>query len=364
MENLPPFIPGIELNRLFYQQVIRALLDKHYPGLAYAAGIVGEGSDVMRFDNPQSMDHNWGPHMRIFLNDEDFKRKDEISEMFRKELPLEFMGFPTNYTKEVETYLVQQMKPIKRGPVNHLIQFYTVESFFQHYLGVNPHKKLGAKDWLTFPQQALIEVTAGELYHNDLPALKKAREKFAYYPDDVWLFMYMIQWGKIGNIEAYMGRTGEVGDEIGSQIIANQIVKTLMELCFLFEKQYMPYAKWFGSGFSRLKAANELTHIFLDAVHGKNWHEREEHLGRAYEIIIRLHNELGLTKPFQTGVSEFEGRPYKVIHAFEIYNALYEKVDPFFKNLRWPMGAVDQYIDHTKLTRMDYIWRELTKLVK
>lgn len=365
MDKLPPFIPSLDLNRLFYQQIIRPLIDTHFPALVYSAGIVGEGSDVMRFDNPQSMDHNWGPRMRIFIKDDEFEEKSKaLSAMFRKELPYEFMGFPTNYSDPVETYLVQQMTPIKKGPVNHMVEFYTVESFFQHYLGFSPKARITVKDWVTFPQQALIEVTAGELYHNGLRTLDKAREKFAYYPDNVWLYMYMVQWGKLGNIETFMGRAGEVGDELGSQIITNKIVQCLMEICFLMERRYMPYAKWFGSGFSRLKSANELTHLFLNAVHGANWQEREERLGVAYEVIIRMHNELRITKPFETCFTEFEGRPYKVIHAFEVYNAINQKVAPGFKDMRWPMGAVDQFIDHTKLNRMDYFWRELPRLIK
>ncbi|HSI20435.1 MAG TPA: DUF4037 domain-containing protein, partial [Verrucomicrobiae bacterium] len=339
MDNLPPFIPGIELNRMFYQQVVRPLLDKHAPGLIYSVGVVGEGSDVIRFDNPESMDHNWGPHLRIFLSEEDFEKKSkELDKMFRNELPVEFMGFPTNFTPESDGYLVQQMQHIEKGPVNHLIQFYTAKTFFQHYLGIDPKKRLTHVDWLTFPQQALIEVSAGELYHDGLK-LQKLRDRFSYYPDDVWRYMYTIQWGRLANLETFPGRTGSVGDELGSQIVTNRIVHCLIQMCFLMEKQYMPYPKWFGSTFSRLRPANELTHIFLNTVHATNWQEREEHLGYAYEIILRRHNELKLMKPWNTEMKEFEGRRYKVIYANKIYDQLHEKLPPKFKGLRWPMGA-------------------------
>jgi hypothetical protein len=366
MDNLPHFIPGIDLNRMFFQQVIRPLMDKHFPEIKYAAGILGEGSDVLRFDTPQSMDHNWGPHMRIFLTEHDYKYKmHDIDQMFRHELPFNFMGFPTNFTKPNEAvYLVQQMKPVERGPVNHMIQFYTIKSFFEHYIGFNPRKRITIKDWLTFPQQALLEVTGGEVFH-DAIGLEKTREKFSYYPEAVWEYLYMIQWGRIANVETLMGRSGEVGDELGSHIIASDIATNIMCLCFLMEKKYWPYGKWFGTAFSRLRCANELTHMLLDVVHGKNWTEREEHLGRVYEVIMRMHNDLKITRPFKTEISSFEGRSYKVIHANHIYEAIKAQIkDPFFKKIKYVLGAVDQFIDNGRLTRMDYVYKEFKRIIK
>jgi hypothetical protein len=359
MTKLPPFLPGLDLNRLFFQQVIKPLLDEHFPILRYSAGIMGEGSDVLRFDTPRSMDHNWGPHMQIFLTERDYRsQRDAIDKMFREKLPYEFMGFPTNYTEPAETYLVQQMKPIKSGPVNHMIHFFTIKSFFKHYLGFDPYRRIAVKDWLAFPQQALLEVTSGEVFYDGLEELESIRQKFAYYPDDVWRYIYMTQWGYIGNEEAFMGRSGEVGDELGSNIIATNLVNHIMRLCFLIEKRYIPYIKWYGTGFSRLKCASELSHILLSVVHGQNWGERETHLSRAYEIIAEMHNRLKLTPPIKAVSTEFEGRPYKVLHAMEVYNELAKVVKPSLLNLKYKVGAIDQFIGHQKINHMEYIYNE------
>lgn len=362
----PQFILGIDLNRMFFQQVIKPLLDEHFPGLKYSAGILGEGSDVMRFDTPQSMDHNWGPHMRIFLSDDDFKtKKDDIDKMFRKKLPYEFMGFPTNFTKPNEdTYLVQQMKPVTSGEVNHMIQFYTIKSFWQHYLGFNPYKRINYKDWLIFPQQALIELTDGEVYYDGLGELQVMREKFGYYPDDIWKYIYALQWGYLGNQEAFMGRTGEVGDELGSNIIASQLVTQIMRLCFLIEKKYIPYSKWFGTAFSRLNCAGELTSLLMEVVHSNTWQEREERLGPVYEILLRMHNDLKVTKTLNLEVSEYEGRPYKVLHAMEIYKAVRATWTPRFQRMKYILGSIDQFIGHTRINHMEYVHLEFKKVIK
>jgi hypothetical protein len=57
------FIPGLKLSELYYNEAIRPLLDKHFPGLAHSAALVGFGSDVIGFDTPLSIDHGWGPRL-------------------------------------------------------------------------------------------------------------------------------------------------------------------------------------------------------------------------------------------------------------------------------------------------------------
>jgi len=66
---MPAFVPGLELNRRFYEQVVRPLLDASFPGLPYAAALLGPGSETLGFDTEMSMDHDWGARMFIFLRD-------------------------------------------------------------------------------------------------------------------------------------------------------------------------------------------------------------------------------------------------------------------------------------------------------
>lgn len=363
---MPEFIPGLDLNRLFFQQVVKPLIDQHFPGLKYSAALMGEGSDVFRFDTPQSTDHNWGPHVRIFLSENDFRSKrDTIDEMLRHNLPYEFMGYPTNFTKPNEkSYLVQQMKPVTRGPVNHLIQFYTIRSFYEHYIGFDPSQRITYRDWLTFPQQALLEVSKGEVYFDGLDELNKVRKKFSYYPEEVWLYTYMIQWEKLGNIEMFMGRSGQVGDELGSRVIAAEIVRTIMNLSFTMEKQYIPYRKWHGIAFSRLKCAPHLTHQLLEVLHQSGWEQRQERLAEIYPKIASMHNELHVTRPIHTEATDFHGRPFTVIHALKVRDEIEKHLNPFFKNLKYKLGALDQWIDHTIINRINYVYKEFKDDIK
>jgi hypothetical protein len=65
------FIKGLELNKGFYIDVVKQLLDKKYPDLIYSAALLGYGSDVLGYDTEISMDHNWGPRLQLFIADKD-----------------------------------------------------------------------------------------------------------------------------------------------------------------------------------------------------------------------------------------------------------------------------------------------------
>src|SRR5579863_5216771 len=75
----PPFVPGIELARLYHRELVGPLLDRYFPGLAYSAALVGPGSEVLGFDTPRSTDHDWGPRLQVFLADQG--PADEIREV-------------------------------------------------------------------------------------------------------------------------------------------------------------------------------------------------------------------------------------------------------------------------------------------
>ncbi|MDJ0637078.1 MAG: hypothetical protein QNJ34_28135 [Xenococcaceae cyanobacterium MO_188.B29] len=90
------FIPGLELNRRFYFEAVRPILNKHFPSLSHTAAYIGTGSDVLGFDTPMSTDHDWSPTVIIFLRDEDLHYAENIKEVMSYNLPHLFYGYPTN----------------------------------------------------------------------------------------------------------------------------------------------------------------------------------------------------------------------------------------------------------------------------
>jgi hypothetical protein len=286
----PPFIPGLQLNEMFYQQIVQPILAAYYPAVVHSAALIGYGSDVLGFDTLISTDHNWGPRLQLFLSLADYEKyKGEIHACLCQNLPPMFQGFSVNFSQPAISDGVQWMETIESGPVNHLIEIYTVRSFFEHYLDINPEQEVQLLDWLTLPEQALLEVTAGRVYFDGLDELEAVRAKFAYYPTAIWLYRLASQWGRIAQEEAFMGRCGDLGDELGSRIIAARLVRDLMRLGFLLEKRYAPYSKWLGTAFTRLNCGSELTPLFNRVLTGGDWTERQKFLGEAYLILAELH---------------------------------------------------------------------------
>ncbi len=68
------FIPGLQLGQYFYNEIVKPALAKNFPDLKYSAGLVGEGSEILGYDTPQSTDHCWGPRTMLFLSDEDYEK--------------------------------------------------------------------------------------------------------------------------------------------------------------------------------------------------------------------------------------------------------------------------------------------------
>ncbi|HSO26985.1 MAG TPA: DUF4037 domain-containing protein, partial [Anaerolineales bacterium] len=213
-----PFIPGQVLSERFYHKTVRPLIDRFFSGLPYTAALVGYGSDVLGFDTPRSRDHMWGPRLVLFLApDQADPIAPALDEIFRRDLPATFLGYPTNFSTPDHDN-VRTMAVVEQGPVNHLINITTIPEFIRQELGINLADPLDARAWLSLPQQKLLAVTSGAVFHDDLN-FAAVRTQFDFYPHDVWLYTLACQWARIAQEEAFVGRAGEAGDELGSHII-------------------------------------------------------------------------------------------------------------------------------------------------
>jgi uncharacterized protein DUF4037 len=353
MDDALPFISGLELNRAYYEEAVSPLLAEYAPDLAYSAALIGYGSDVLGYDTAISTDHEWGPRLLLFLEESTYAtHADEMSERLSATLPPAFRGYSTGFSAR-DTEGVRLIEPATPGAVRHHIDVHTVRGFFAQELGVDPDATLSAVDWLLMPQHRLLGVTSGAVFHDGLQTLVPLRERLAFYPHDVWLYLLAVQWTRISQEEAFVGRCGDLGDELGSQVIAARLVRDLMRLCFLMERRYAPYSKWLGTAFSRLACAPRLQPVLHEVLGVSDWHERELRLSAAYEIVAAMHNALGLTPPLATAVSPYHGRPYLTLYASRFAAALVTAIDdPALRGIidhAGLIGGIDQVADSVDL---------------
>jgi len=352
---MPDFIKGLDLSRAFYHDAVKPIINKHFPQLTYTAGLVGGGSEVLGYDTEMSSDHHWGPRLLMLLSASDkADLADSIRDVLSNELPYTFMGYSTNFG---DPHVgdgdngTQLMNTITEGKVNHRVEIVTINQFVQGILGIPADHDMTPADWLAIPQQKLLTLIAGELFHDELN-MQAVRDKFAYYPHEVWLYLLLCGWGRIGQDEHLAPRAGFVGDELGSAVIAGRLVRSIMQLCFLIERRYAPYPKWFGTAFAKLDCADELTPILRDAQMGTTYRDRESALVKAYTILNEMFNDLQLTAPIEPAVLQFHGRPFQVTHGWRYTQALYDVItDPAVKAIadRTQIGSVDQFSDSTDM---------------
>jgi hypothetical protein len=315
------FVPGAELSRRLYDEVVRPVLRARFPDLPHSAALLGRGSEVLGFDDEMSADHDWKPRALVFLSEEDEPRHGaEVREVLQRSLPATFAGQPTES------------------------EVHTVRGYLRQQLELDIDRDIEARDWLTLPEHGLRMLTSGVVFHDEV-GLQMARDRLAYYPRDVWLYLLVTGWWRVHPEMNLVGRAGAAGDELGSAVIGSHLVSDLMRLAFLMERQYAPYSKWFGTAFSRLACGPELTPLLWNVGRAETWPEREAALMTAYQRLVAKHNMLGLTAPVTTEVVQLWDRPFKVAWA-DIPDLLVPLIDdPAVVSIasRWPVGPVDQF---------------------
>ncbi|HEU0176717.1 MAG TPA: DUF4037 domain-containing protein [Blastocatellia bacterium] len=311
-----------------------------------------------------STDHHWGPRAMLFLRECDYDLyAGAITESLRRKLPVRFCGYSTNYSEpDPHDNHVQLLQEVESGPVNHRVEIHTIRGFILDYLGFDLDRAIEPPDWLTFPEQKLRTIIAGAVFHDEL-GLQAVRDRFKYYPHDVWLYLMACGWNRIGQEEHLMGRAGLVGDELGSALISSRLVRDLMRLCFLIERQYAPYPKWFGMDFARLACAKALSPSLHRAQFARDWAEREEWLTEAYQLVAAMHNALEITESLPATVKGFFGRPFKVIALHGFAEALCSRIaDPEVQQAatRRLIGGIDMISDNTDVLS-DPSWRPILR---
>ncbi|MDR8414819.1 DUF4037 domain-containing protein [Nonomuraea sp. 3-1Str] len=323
------FVPGIDLSRAFYGEVVAPLVGR----APHSAALIGPGSEVLAFDTARSADHDWGPRVLLFVAAGEV---EEVRSRVVAGLPERFRGLPTVFGYH--------------GVLRPGVEVAELGEWLAGRLGFDPRAGVSLLDWLSVPWQSLAEVTRGEVFHDGLPdGLEAARSVLRWYPADVWRYVLACQWRRIAQEEPFPGRCGEVGDELGSAVVGARLAREVMRLALLLRRRYPPYAKWLGSALARLPGSAELGESLGRALAARTWREREAALAAAYGRVASTQNRLGLAATLDERVRGFHDRPFRVIGGDRFTQALLEAVsDPVIRGLPL-VGCVDQVSDSVDL---------------
>lgn len=223
------------------------MLEQDFPRLLpyLAAGLFGSGSECLGYDDECSQDHDFEPGFCLFLPGENTvdRRSAFLLERAYARLPRSFRG----YSRSV-------MLPV--GGARHGV-LHTAE-FFLKTAGTEDGR-LSTEQWLTLPEQALLEATNGELFFDSLGEVTQIRDALRYFPEDVrrkrlaGQLLLMAQAGQY-NFERCL-RHGETG---AAQLAACEFVNSALAAVFLLNRRYRPYYKWSFRALRALPALSAL----------------------------------------------------------------------------------------------------------
>ncbi|ABD11231.1 DUF4037 domain-containing protein [Frankia sp. B2] len=336
---------GRDLCRRFYEQAVRPLI----PGVPHAAALLGEGSEVLGFDDEVSTDHDFGPRVQLFVPPGLDTTPIEIA---MERLPARFDGFPVVYP-DGDRY---------DGWPHHQVEVTTARVFFVDRLGVDPADGMDLADWLLAPTQILASLTAGVVLHDPLDLLTARRRALAWYPDDVWRYVLAAGWLRVSQEEPFIGRTGSRGDDLGSRILAARLARDLVRIGFLLECRWAPYSKWLMTAFGQLTLADQVGEHLGRALDAPRWRDREAALCAAASHLATATNRLGLAEPVDPAPRRFHSRNIQVLGAQRLTRVLTDAIsDPGLRALLTRLGhqpdgplghlpgAIDQATDSVEI---------------
>lgn len=222
---------GIDLARGFYEAFGAPMLHEQFPALErrLAVGLCGSGSECCGWDDEISRDHDFGPDFCIFLpEDVDEKTAFALERAYAK-LPKEYLG--------VQRPRLSPVGGNRRGVLR-------LGDFLEQRTGSRTGE-LTLRQWLTLPEQYLLEVTNGALFRDDDGTFTAVRERLAFFPEDVRkkkLAGRLLLAAQAGQYN--YARCLAHGESAAAQLAAVEFTRNLLAVIFLLNRAYLPYYKW------------------------------------------------------------------------------------------------------------------------
>ncbi len=224
---------GLELSERYYEAFGKAMIHEQFPQFegVIAVGLCGSGSECLGYDDEISRDHDFEPGFCMFIPGEDVvdRRSAFLMERAYAKLPKEFEGFSKS--------MVSPAGGSRRGVIRQ-------EDFLTQKLG-RSDGRLTLSDWLTIPEQYILEVTNGKIYRDDSGAFSGVRERLARMPEDIrrkklaGSILTMAQAGQYN-----YKRCCEHGEPAAAQMAIAEFVKAGIHTCMLLNGAYTPFYKW------------------------------------------------------------------------------------------------------------------------
>ena len=222
---------GLALARRFFQASLPTL-NEHIPDImaCSAAGLVGEGSECLGFDDAISRDHDWGAAFCLWIPDGLFASERERIEKALALLPASFEGHPVR--------MAPQLRMGRVGPL-------PLRGFYRRFLGIDRVPSTW-QEWRAIPEYHLCSCTNGAVFMDGSGEFTAFRDALlAYYPEDIRLkkiaarCMVMAQAGQYN-----LARALQREETVTAMLAAARFSEAALSMAFLLNRRFMPFYKW------------------------------------------------------------------------------------------------------------------------
>ena len=222
---------ALDLSEEFFNDVALPALRDAFPDAwgRMGAGLVGNGSECMGYDDELSRDHDWGIEFLIWLTDEDF---DTIGDDVRRWKAALWEAHPEQPFRVFSDY----------GVKNTVL---TPGLFYTSLIG-SPRGPQTVLEWRRPPEANLALAVDGRVFTDPVGEFSATREYLlGYYPEPLRLKKIAARCMSLAQTGQYnFLRIAQRGDIVAREIALAKFVQDAISMTFLLNRVFMPYYKW------------------------------------------------------------------------------------------------------------------------
>jgi hypothetical protein len=256
---------GLQLAESYFNEYGMPIIRDKFPDYQerIAAGLIGDGSECLAFDDDISRDHDWGPGFCFWLAEKDY---DEIGQAMQ----LEYDEMPGKY-KEFE----RKTSDWGKGRVG----VFEIGAFYKGFIG-RPDAPKTLSDWLLIPDTYLSACTSGKVFYDPLGKFTGIQEDLLrFYPEDVRLVRIAAKCMSAAQSGQYnLSRCIRRGEFFAAQYAETKYCADIMSLVYLLNRKYTPYYKWIHRGISGLPILGDYVFKKIEGILGSNDHTEKQQL--------------------------------------------------------------------------------------
>lgn len=268
---------GLALAEAYFEHCGRALLAEKFAAERdrIAAGLAGDGSDCLGFDDAWSRDHDWGPGFCLWLGAADFAAFGARLKAEYARLPPVFAGF----ARKTGDWGAARVGVLETG------------AFYRSFLGREAAPG-SALEWLRIPEKNLAACTSGKVFVDPLGEFSRLRDALlAYYPEDVRLAKIAARCLAAGQGAQYnFARARQRDDAYVARYVEAKFCSDSLALVYLLNRRYAPYFKWLHRGAAALPRLGALLHEQVATI--AKARDDDEKQARMSDICAALIGEL------------------------------------------------------------------------